>query len=837
MRSSAEPSSQYKELIHISSYIQIGEKSSSTMSMESISQLVLEASALSHGSDSEKQRAYDIITRLLEINECVSPGLIAASKMILARIGNFPGVTLIEERYGTEHHSSFWMGLEAAVRKTENTVTLGEGEKIVLNDFQSDYIAEYQNAKSLSISGPTSAGKSFALSLLVAKTLEANPGSTIVYIVPTRALIRQVSRDLRKVLEKSSAGKTIITAVPYPVVASEGESVIYILTQERLHSLLYTPILKVTFDLIIVDEATEISARSRGVLLERSVQSALQISGGGKIIFSSALCGNPDFMNKLFELNDRAQSLIANLSPVSQNIFSVGEVSLKPKQVKILVKSGDIETDLGIFNLPFKFRDSGRLPAAALHFTRAGDSSIVYANRAIDAELYAAKMADVITEDFSTESDIAALCDFLNTTIHPSYALIKCLKRGVAFHYGSMPDIVREEVENLFSQRKVKFICCTSTLLQGVNLPAKNIFLHNPQRGTGKMISSHDFWNLIGRAGRLGKEFHGNVWCIAREKWNEDPVSGPKHVEIRDAFSSEIENNVDEIIKILNNPADITMRDTAIEQTVNRIVAEYYIESIALSDSVTLTVKDKDVLQKIDSLKESVLKNISLPKEIFRKNPSYSPWRLEKLKEEIMASQDLPSFLPLKPYIHGAYARFGKIVELVGRHLLGIHEKSHIFYTWLGHQWMFGTSLKQLIDSAIQKEEKDKGKKLNDREISSKVRETIENIDYMLRFQLVGAFKAYTDILELCLEKKGLSNLKEQIPPIHIYLEFGTADSAVISLIGTGLSRSTAIELIRTGIFAGLGEGNNAFEFLKSLKVENLEIPLVCKKELKRLIG
>ena len=41
---------------------------------------------------------------------------------------------------------------------------------------------------------------------------------------------------------------------------------------------------------------------------------------------------------------------------------------------------------------------------------------------------------------------------------------------------------------------------CTSTLLEGVNLPAKNIFIFSNAIGNSK-FSDVDFWNLAGRAG------------------------------------------------------------------------------------------------------------------------------------------------------------------------------------------------------------------------------------------------------------------------------------------------------------------------------------------------
>ena len=57
---------------------------------------------------------------------------------------------------------------------------------------------------------------------------------------------------------------------------------------------------------------------------------------------------------------------------------------------------------------------------------------------------------------------------------------------------------------------------CTSTLLEGVNLPAKNIFIFSNAIGNSK-FSDVDFWNLAGRAGRFSKELSGNIICVRIE--------------------------------------------------------------------------------------------------------------------------------------------------------------------------------------------------------------------------------------------------------------------------------------------------------------------------------
>ncbi len=111
------------------------------------------------------------------------------------------------------------------------------------------------------------------------------------------------------------------------------------------------------------------------------------------------------------------------------------------------------------------------------------------------------------------KAKVNQVCELIAKIIHPEYYLIECIKLGIGYHYGNLPLIIRERVEELFKNGTVKYLFCTSTLLEGVNMPAKNVFIFSDKIGR-KNISKIDFWNLAGRAGRLGYEFYGNIFCL-----------------------------------------------------------------------------------------------------------------------------------------------------------------------------------------------------------------------------------------------------------------------------------------------------------------------------------
>ena len=140
-----------------------------------------------------------------------------------------------------------------------------------------------------------------------------------------------------------------------------------------------------------------------------------------------------------------------------------------------------------------------------LEFAKAMAKNIVYLNRPSSAESHARTLCANCGE---VESKLVErFANDLAEVTHPDYFLIDCLKHGIAYHHGAMPEVVRRGVEYLFSEEsKCRFLVTTSTLLEGVNLPATRMFLLDTRKGKGN-LSPANFRNLIGRICRFGEVF------------------------------------------------------------------------------------------------------------------------------------------------------------------------------------------------------------------------------------------------------------------------------------------------------------------------------------------
>ncbi len=69
---------------------------------------------------------------------------------------------------------------------------------------------------------------------------------------------------------------------------------------------------------------------------------------------------------------------------------------------------------------------------------------------------------------------------------------------------------------------------CTSTLLEGVNLPADNLFIMDNKIALSKM-NQVDFRNLIGRTGRISFNLYGNVFFVSE---NDSKVKSEDYIKM-----------------------------------------------------------------------------------------------------------------------------------------------------------------------------------------------------------------------------------------------------------------------------------------------------------------
>jgi hypothetical protein len=106
--------------------------------------------------------------------------------------------------------------------------------------------------------------------------------------------------------------------------------------------------------------------------------------------------------------------------------------------------------------------------------------------------------------------EVERLAALYERNLGASAAAARGAKIGAFTHHGNTPHGVRLAVEHAIKEGLGKFVLCTSTLAQGVNLPIRYLIVTTAQQG-GERIKVRDFHNLMGRAGRSGMHTEGSV--------------------------------------------------------------------------------------------------------------------------------------------------------------------------------------------------------------------------------------------------------------------------------------------------------------------------------------
>ncbi|CAG8640809.1 16314_t:CDS:10 [Dentiscutata erythropus] len=95
------------------------------------------------------------------------------------------------------------------------------------------------------------------------------------------------------------------------------------------------------------------------------------------------------------------------------------------------------------------------------------------------------------------------------------------LLRGIAFHHSGLLPLLKEIVELLFQEGLIKVLFATETFAMGLNMPARTVVFTDVKKFDGehvRYITSGEYIQMSGRAGRRGIDNRGIVILMAKEK-------------------------------------------------------------------------------------------------------------------------------------------------------------------------------------------------------------------------------------------------------------------------------------------------------------------------------
>lgn len=456
--------------------------------------------------DAHRIWAQEIITLLMALypdDEKVS----YYAGAVLASTGNVLGQNLIKSSY-TE--PTAFEQLFAAYSQDYLTIPAEKDKRF----FQAQKHAyDHLQDECFSYSAPTSMGKSFIMRMFIKEQVLNGVKKNYAIIVPTKALINEVRSEIINDL------KGLLEQCDYRVVTAGGDlaleqdhSFILVLTPERLLYLINSnPGLPI--DYLFIDEAHKMSGKnSRGPFYYSVVDDLSRRDPKTRFIFASPNIPNPEVYLRLIANGhyDDENAMASSFSPVSQFKFliSIGNKTIsmfndhrKTYEV-VCTLQGDNPT-LDLILQAFDHTDGMKDKRTIAYFS--GKAKAIEA-----ARLFADKREKL------NEPELNELARDVRNEVHGEYYLAELLEKGVAYHIGYLPSAIRMRIEKLFKKEIITAMFCTSTLVEGVNLPADNLFISSFKNGRARM-SNIDFRNLIGRVGRIQFNLCGNVFFVSDE--------------------------------------------------------------------------------------------------------------------------------------------------------------------------------------------------------------------------------------------------------------------------------------------------------------------------------
>lgn len=727
---------------------------------------------------------------------------------VLTSVGNYRGVSLLDKQSEKEYLSAeLFERLFTNYSKQYFRIPASpdnyffKAQKEIYDKFDEPYF---------SYSAPTSLGKSYVMRMFIKDRVSNGEPFNYAVIVPTKALINEVTKNLTEDLEDDLHNNDFRIVTSAGAVALEEEhNYIFVMTPERL---LYLLILMpdINIEYLFIDEAYKISKEDgRSAFYYKVVDMLSQRKHKPHIIFASPNVPNPEvYLQLIPELKDYGDYQISTkFSPVNQEKFMI---DLKEHKLHVyndvtqkLTEYESFDEDKDLLDFVMEIGESTR----NIVYSNSKDQVIQYARD------YADRLGKIKGIDVNDcDPELKALAEEIRQDVHGQYYLADIITYGVAYHMGYLPATIRVQIEELYKKGKITTLFCTSTLLEGVNLPADNLFITSNRNGG--VMSPVDFRNLMGRVGRIEFNLYGNVFlvCIKR-KTNKKKYLELLHEDIQPQKLSVVTALNDEqkktIVNLLKEGKTELPKEIAKDEESRSLVRKF--TNILLRDIVGnrnsrvhkefseyLTMDDEKIITEHFTGKEN-----SPDDDI-----NLSPDQTEMLSEAIRQGLHYPkirvggraNYLELREFL-------GRLLEIFKwdiyeRDTLGFFNEDKQQYTKLGHyafvlnQWVSGMGRNSMILEAI---EHDTGNprakvKVNGKwvqfqpvpeHINSLIGSVLEDIESVITFRLANYFLRFSQ------EYKRI-HPDEKFMDWYEFVEYGGTNPYSIWLQRNGFSREAA---------------------------------------------
>ncbi len=399
---------------------------------------------------------------------------------------------------------------------------------------------------------PTSGGKTLLAQFRILQALNQfkESGGWVAYVAPTRALCAQITRRLRRDFEPIRIRiEQLTSAVEVDAFedellrAEENAFDVLIATPEKLSLAIRNKRISRPLALLVMDEAHNMEATGRGLRIELFLATVKRDCPDAHFLLLMPFVEETDDVAKwladdvdagkaislgstAWRPNERILGLYRAVPDESERAgwclkFETLTVTPKAMHLRGTHRVGgcrpiDIPKSkvLGRQDRQDEQRNLGLQAGAMASIMSQRGTSIAVANRISSVWAMARVLQKSMPVIEDPDADTRLVQDFLRTEIADNFELVGMLDHGIGVHHAGLSDETRALMEWLAENGRLRVLCSTTTVAQGIDFPVSSVFLasrHFPGQYGQVEMTPREFWNLAGRAGRIGHDSVGVV--------------------------------------------------------------------------------------------------------------------------------------------------------------------------------------------------------------------------------------------------------------------------------------------------------------------------------------
>lgn len=407
--------------------------------------------------------------------------------------------------------------------------------------------------RAIVVSLPTSSGKTLIAQFRILQALNQfrEERGWVCYLAPTKALVNQITRALRREftplgIHVERLSPAVAFDGPETSILQKGQQFdVLVATPEKMDLLVRQRLVSTTertLALVVVDEAHMLQDKERGLKLELLLATINREHVNAQFLLLTPFIPNAKEIARWLGRQSCDDISVGFDWQPNDRMIAIGRAI---KTDTLSQRSHDYAIELNPVHTSKNTITTDRLTFAPMHhvsgtFSQANSVKTIAALTALHLKTNGPIIVMHSRPDWvwtlaeelkrgqpNTDhpgDDLLLVRRFTELEYGSGFPLIDLLDHRIGVHHAGLSDETRALMEWLFENRQLDFLIATTTIAQGVNFPVDGLVMAShcyPSKTGSYAMPTEDFWNIAGRAGRIGQDQLGVVVLVAESDEKE----------------------------------------------------------------------------------------------------------------------------------------------------------------------------------------------------------------------------------------------------------------------------------------------------------------------------